>query len=223
MAHYNAESMSWALVTTLFRICETSAPVVTHHTRGPDGSGRLLSLIRLCFCCAVCLEPKPEVGPDPYYHLMRAEGLGSHALCQGDTITNDAAPCCFISPGALEKCVCVCATADAKSGVCAWQREFLWYLLSLVRLYWVLQVRTRNCTEVIYYVGIIYGWYWTWDYNGRGTVDHRGFLPHWPPGRTFTSAGQHTYNKDYEAYKNKKKRRARQSAAVIAGGGDGGW
>jgi hypothetical protein len=26
-------------VTTLFRICETSAPVVTHHTRDPDGSG----------------------------------------------------------------------------------------------------------------------------------------------------------------------------------------
>jgi hypothetical protein len=33
---------------------------------------------------------------------------------------------------------------------------------------------------------------------------------------------QHTYNKDYEAYKKKKKCRARQSAAVIAGGGDGG-
>ncbi|CRL23911.1 unnamed protein product [Penicillium camemberti] len=35
MAHYNTESMSWALVTTLFRICGTSAPVVTHHTEIP--------------------------------------------------------------------------------------------------------------------------------------------------------------------------------------------
>lgn len=120
-----------------------------------------LHLICLCSCCAVCLETKPEVGPDAYYHFMRVEGLGSHALCQVTaacpfeniwlvmlervwchtrTIFNccslmrssdsnytcgivdmprvtfviDAAPCCFGSPGAMDKCVCVCATADAK-------------------------------------------------------------------------------------------------------------
>lgn len=29
--------------------------------------------------------------------------------------------------------------------------------------------------RVIYYVGIIYGWYWTWDCNGRGLVSIRLF------------------------------------------------
>ncbi|CAG7993329.1 unnamed protein product [Penicillium nalgiovense] len=63
-----------------------------------------------------------------------------------------------------------------RSGICAWQREFLWYQLSLVRLYWGLEVRTQDCTGVIYYVGIIYGWYWTWDYNGQGLVSIRLFF-----------------------------------------------
>ncbi|CAG8212434.1 unnamed protein product [Penicillium nalgiovense] len=55
-------------------------------------------------------------------------------------------------------------------------RYVLLCFLSLVRLYWGLEVRTRNCTGVIYYVGIIYGWYWTWDYNGQGLVSIRLFF-----------------------------------------------
>lgn len=35
-----------------------------------------------------------------------------------------------------------------RTGVCAWQREFLWYLLSLVSLSLVLEVRTWNRTRL---------------------------------------------------------------------------
>lgn len=58
-----------------------SGPIIVFVS--PDlGSYRPSLSFDLFLPCAVCFETKPEITPGAYSHLMRGEGLGSHASCQ---------------------------------------------------------------------------------------------------------------------------------------------